>query len=276
MIEKIDKTPISYYGGKQNLVDEILPLLDYTKKQFVSLFTGGGAIEMVKRKHEVEVWNDLDDRVIAFWEVLQDEQLYPELEKLIKKTLHAESYWKKTKEIMQNAKKYTKLEVAWAFWVQCNMSFGNRVLGGFAFANDNSRNLQTANKREAFTDKFYKRARLVQIFNRDAIDLLLLKDTPDTFFFADPPYFNSMCGEYEDMFKENDMLNLLMKLTDIKGTFLLTSYPSDMLNHFRLKNGWQYKDIQQNLSVHGKREEQKFKVECITWNYKIQQTLELF
>ena len=79
------KTPITYYGGKLNLVDKIVPLLDYTKKQFVSLFTGGGAVEFAKPRHDVEVWNDIDDRVITFWEVLQDDNLYPELEKIDKK-----------------------------------------------------------------------------------------------------------------------------------------------------------------------------------------------
>ena len=53
------KTPISYYGGKQNLVDTLVPLLDRTKKQFVSLFTGGAAVEFAKPKHELEVWNDI-------------------------------------------------------------------------------------------------------------------------------------------------------------------------------------------------------------------------
>jgi len=267
------KTPITYYGGKLNMVDHILPRLDYGKKQFVSLFTGGAAVEVAKKRHEVEVWNDLDNRVINFWECLQDETLFRELEKKIKMTLHAESYHTKAQLILtswNSEKVHSKVDRAWAFWVQTNMSFGNIVFGGFAFANDNSRNKKTLNQREAFSSVFYERVKNIQLFNRDAVDLLLLKDTPNTFFFADPPYVSSDQGHY-DGYTEADFLNLLDKLSKIKGTFLLTSYPEDILMYFRKKFNWEYIDFDMPLAVDSGRAEQgKRKTECITFNYKIQ------
>ena len=269
------KTPISYYGGKLNLVDKILPLLDYNKKEFVSLFTGGGAIEMAKRRHEVEVWNDLDDRVITFWEVLQDDKEFEELTKYIKMTLHAETYHTRAKVILLNPKKFDRVKRAWAFWVQCNMSFGNSIFNGFAFAHDNSRNNMTRNKREDWSKIFYERVKMIQLFNRDAIEMINLKDSPDTFFFADPPYVSSECGHYAGVYSEMDFIHLLDKLSRIQGTFLLTSYPEDILMKYRLKHGWTYEDEKMPLAVSGKREETKYKTECITYNYKIQQTLDL-
>lgn len=270
------KTPITYYGGKLNMVDNILPRLDYSKKQFVSLFTGGGAVEIAKKRHEVEVWNDLDNRVINFWECLQDEQLFKELEEKIKVTLHAESYHIKAAKILKaynSEKNFSKVERAWAFWVQTNMSFGNIMFGGFAFANDNSRNRKTMNQREMFSKQYYDRVKMVQLFNRDAIDLLLLKDTKDTFFFADPPYVSSDQGHY-DGYTEANFLNLLDKLSKIKGTFLLTSYPEEILQFYRKKFGWEYIDFDQPLAVDATREEQgKRKTECVTFNYKIQLNL---
>jgi len=100
--------------------------------------------------------------------------------------------------------------------------------------------------------------------------LLLLKDTPNTFFFADPPYVSSDQGHY-DGYTEADFLNLLDKLSKIKGTFLLTSYPEDILMYFRKKFSWEYIDFDMPLAVDSGRAEQgKRKTECITFNYKIQ------
>lgn len=270
------KTPLSYYGGKLNMVNDILPLLDYDKKQFVSLFTGGGAVEIAKSKHEVEVWNDIDANVITFWEVLQSDKLYCDLEKKIKATLHAEFYHSAAKDILKNKEGFGIVEIAWATWVQCSMSFSNAMFNGFAFANDNSRNLQTANKRERFSKLMYDRVRLIQIFNRDAISLLELKDTPDTHYFADPPYVESDCGHYKGKFTELAYNGLLDKLGKIKGTFLLTTYPSDTLEYYRKKYGWQVQDKKVVLSVDGRRAETKYKTECITYNYEKQTKLNLF
>lgn len=271
------KTPISYYGGKQNMVAEILPLLDYRKKQFVSAFVGGAAIEMAKAKHTVEVWNDLDGRVINFWMVLQDEERFDELMKMIKATLHHEKIYRQTLEMIKgDGVGYTDVEMAWAFWVQTNMSYSNALHNGFAHANDNSRNMQTANKREAFSKKFYERVRLVQLFCRDGIQLIEMKDGDDTTFFIDPPYVGSACAHYDGMFGEKDLKRLLDVLSNIKGTFLMTSYPSDMLTEYRKANGWEVLDKEYPLFVAGKREEKKFKTECITMNYRVQQRLDLF
>jgi len=260
------------------MVKDLLPLLDYTKKQFVSLFTGGGAVEFAKAKHDVEVWNDYDNRVMTFWEVLQTDELYPLLEKKIKMTLHSEKYHTEAKVIMNNIQDYDKVDIAWGFWVQTNMSFSNSIGNGFAFANDNSRNKKTTNMREAFSREFYKRAREVQLFNRDAIEMLKLKDSKDTFFFADPPYVESDCGHYSDknMWNELKYTGFLDSLGSIKGSFLLTTYPSETLEYFRKKYGWESQDKKVVLSVDGRRDERKYKTECITYNYMLQTKLDLF
>lgn len=51
------KTPLSYYGGKQNLVRTILPLIP-PHTTYTESFVGGGAIFWTKQPSEVEVIND--------------------------------------------------------------------------------------------------------------------------------------------------------------------------------------------------------------------------
>jgi DNA adenine methylase len=61
------KTPITYYGGKQNLVTTILPLIP-NHKLYAEVFVGGGAIFWSKPQSDVEVINDTNREMINFYE----------------------------------------------------------------------------------------------------------------------------------------------------------------------------------------------------------------
>lgn len=257
------RTPIAYYGGKQNLVSEILPLFP-EHIQYVEPFTGGGALFFSKPKSKNEVINDLDGRITNFYRVAQTK--FEPLRDLIIGTAHSEVEHKRSSEILKAATA-SDIELAWALWVQCNMSFGHMIYGGYAFS-EGGQAKSTANKRDAFTEKYLERLRNVEIFERDALDLIKLKDSEATFFYCDPPYVSSDCGHY-DGYTKDSFRTLLEALSSIKGKFLLSSYPEDDLMAYRAKMGWNFKDIQQVLKVNGKRDETIYKTECLTWNYKL-------
>ena len=251
------KTPISYYGGKQNMVRHILPLFPQ-HKQYVEPFFGGGAVFFAKTPSDHEVINDLDNRVINFYRVLQGN--FEGLQDLIKSTLHSEAVHKYAKDILED-EAISEVERAWAFWVRCNMSFGYVVGAGFAFANSKNR-IGLKNKRDKFESHYKKRVEGIEIFCRDAIDLIKLKDTPDTFFYCDPPYVSSDCGHYKGYTKDNFM-ELLELLSNIKGKFLLSSYPDPELEKY---SQWHTKKIIQNLSV-TQNTYSDTKTEVLTYNY---------
>lgn len=107
----------------------------------------------------------------------------------------------------------------------------------------------------------------VQIFCRDAIDLISKFDSKDTFFYFDPPYANSCCGHYE---KGKDVFYKLLKmLPELKGRWLLSSYPGVELDELRKFPGINFIDFNKPVSVSGKQNVGKRKTECLTWNYKI-------
>jgi len=79
-------------------------------------------------------------------------------------------------------------------------------------------------------------------------------------------------------YTDTHFINLLNCLQNIKGKFLLSSYPEKSLMQYREEcsvnklgeeRGWRSKDMKQIVSVTGKREETKHKIECLTWNYPI-------
>lgn len=267
---KYMKTPISYYGGKQNLISEILPLVP-AHQQYVEPFCGGASLFWAKRPSPNECINDSDERVINFWRVLQTD--FEALQERIQNTLHHELSHRKAKEVLLQPI-LDPIEYAWAFWVQTQMSFSFRMFGGFRFSNGRGEGKSLSNSKEGLTIDFYERIRNVTIFCRDAINLIELKgDDRDTFMYLDPPYAESDCGHYED--KKEVYYRLLEILPSLKCKWLLSSYPSDELSNFRELGGFYKKDIEQALSVSGKSNAGKTKTECLTWNYELPQ-LKLF
>lgn len=257
------KTPISYYGGKQNLISEILPLIP-DHQQYVEPFCGGAALFWAKKPSPNEAINDSDERVINFWRVLQTD--FSALQERIQNTLHHELSHRQAKEVLKQPI-LDPVEYAWAFWVQTQMSFSFRMFGGFAFGQDSRSSSLTRSKREAFSERFYQRIKDVEIFSRDAIEFIEMKDSEDTFFYLDPPYAESDCGHYGD--KKEVYYRLLETIPKLKGKWILSSYPSDDLEKVRVIGGIYNRNIEQNLSVSGKHNGGKTKVECLTWNYKI-------
>jgi DNA adenine methylase len=255
------RTPISYYGGKQRLLHEILPLIP-SHSQYVEPFFGGGAVFFAKEPSKGEAINDTNNFAVNFYRVAQ--QRFGELQSLIKSTLHSEADHRRAGEILKN-NDADPAELAWAFWAQTNLSFGKKINGGFAYSKRSQEGRSTFGKRELFVPEICKRLENVEIFNRDAKDLILIKDDPSTFFYVDPPYVSSDQGHYKGYTKE-DFVKLLDILATCNSKFLLSSYPEPELLEYRERCGWNSKDIVKCLAMRGK---ERTKTECLTWNYDL-------
>jgi DNA adenine methylase len=93
------------------------------------------------------------------------------------------------------------------------------------------------------------------------------RDTTTSFFYIEPPYYNSDCGHY-DGYTIDDFRQLLTALTKLEGKFLLSSYPSPILTEFTKANNWYQISREMNVSVN-KGVSGKKKVEVFTANYKL-------
>lgn len=124
------KTPTSYYGGKQNLVSTILPLIP-DHSTYVEPFVGGGAIFWAKPKCETEIINDYNRELINFYECVQNE--FVELEKLVRISLHSRSLHNDATVIYNNPHMFDRLKRAWAVWVLAAQSFSSMLDGSFGY-----------------------------------------------------------------------------------------------------------------------------------------------
>ena len=116
------KTPISYYGGKQNLITTILPLFP-KHTLYAEPFVGGGAIFWAKPKSEVEVINDTNRELINFYEVVQND--FIDLEKLVRITLHSRTLHNDAIVIYNNPHMFSRIKRAWSVWVLASQSFAS-------------------------------------------------------------------------------------------------------------------------------------------------------
>jgi len=261
------KTPITYYGGKQNLTSELTKLIP-NHVQYCEAFVGGGAFLFAKQKSKHEAINDYDSRITNFWEVIQNnfEDFYKMLHK---KRLHSEKYYNEAKYILNNQNNYDNVSIAWAFWYGTQVSFGSQILNGFAFDNRGSSVKRIQNKIDNFSDEIRKRIQTVEIFTRDAIDFIILKDNENTFFYFDPPYINSDCGHYEN--KKEVYHRLIELLPKLKSKWMLSSFENELT--LELRKNYNSKTKIFPLRVDSTRSETKYKTELLVWNYEVETNL---
>jgi DNA adenine methylase len=257
------RPPLTYYGGKQRLVKFILPKIP-PHTLYVEPFLGGGAIFWNKEPSKGEVLNDVNGEIINFYQVAKTK--FKLLNAEIQNTLHSRMLHRKAYLIHEFPELFSDIKRAWAVWVLCNMGFSGIMSGSFGYDVNEGKN-RTQFKKRSFIKQLADRLEGVCIEQRDALDVIVSRDRPTTFFYCDPPYYNSNMGHYGG-YTEQDFENLLKLLSTIKGKFLLSSYPSELLAHYTMKHTWHTTSVTKTISVnkggHGKQ-----KTEVLTANYPI-------
>ena len=257
------KAPFTYYGGKQILADRIISLFS-THKIYIEPFLGGGAVFWRKDPSDFEILNDLNDLISNFYRVLQND--FDELYRLIANTIYSRNAHTRAWFIYNTPCLFTDIEKAWAVWTLANMSIGSQLSSSWGrdrLKNKHGHNLKS--KIERLSEIYSERLRNVQIESKDALWIIEHTDSEEAFFYLDPPYFNANMGHYTG-YTEGDFKKLLEALSNIKGKFLLSSYPSEILDGYTEQNKWSQIRIEQKISNSSKG---KRKVEVLTANYPI-------
>ncbi|MGB1283648.1 MAG: DNA adenine methylase [Polaribacter sp.] len=261
------KTPITYYGGKINLVSTILPLIP-DHKIYTEAFFGGGAIFFAKPPSETEVINDTNNMVVNFYEVVKTD--FEALKTKIEATLFSRATYTVALTIYRMPHLFNKLQQAWAFYIGTNCGFSCQI-NSWGYDKYGKRVKAFINKKMLFNQDIPKRLENTQVENNDALKVIKSRDAVDAFHYVDPPYYNSDMGHYGN-YTLADYEKLLQTLSIVKGKFLLSSYPSEILEKFTKENGWHTIRMEKPLSarkaVVGKSRGRK--IEVLTANYPIQ------
>jgi len=259
------KTPLSYYGGKQQLAKTILGMIP-EHDLYCEPFIGGAAVFFAKEPSKVEVINDTNGELINFYEALKRD--FTALQREVEISLHSRRLHEHARIIYNHPELFDRIKRAWAVWMLANSSYGCMLDGGFGYDRSHgSTTKKMANKREDFSHEYAIRLANAQIECCDALKVIRSRDKEGAFFYCDPPYVGTDQGHY-DGYTQKDFDALLSLLERIKGKFLLSSFRNGSLANFAKKNGWHTFE-RRMASAMTARTGSREKVEVFTANYPI-------
>jgi DNA adenine methylase len=258
------KTPLTYYGGKQQMAATILSLIP-EHKIYAEPFIGGGAVYFAKEPSPCEVINDTNGELVNFYEVMK--RNFSALQSEIEVSLHSRRQHHQARVIYNNPDMFDRVKRAWAVWMLAGTSYGAKLDGGFGYDRQGKVPGKLTNKRDSFTAEYGARLQDTQIECCDALRIIRSRDTPETFFYCDPPYVGSDQGHY-DGYAQEDFDMLLDALANIRGKFLLSSYRNKALSASIKERGWDSVEIRMSLSMSSNHTPRP-KIEALTANYPV-------
>jgi DNA adenine methylase len=144
---------------------------------------------------------------------------------------------------------FDRVKRAWAVLMLANSYYGAMLDGMFSFDRNGKISLRLNNRRETFDVDCAIRLQNTTIECCDALRIIQTYNTPETFFYCDPPYVGTNQGHY-DGYTQDDFEQLLNMLSKVQGKFLLSSYRNPALTDARFLT-------------------KKQKIEVLTANYPI-------
>lgn len=259
-------TPITYYGGKTTMLKHILPLIPF-HTIYTEAFFGGGAVFFAKEPASSEIINDTNNMVVNFYEVVKTD--YSALKEKIESTMFSRATYTVAWTMYRMPSLFNKLALAWAFYVATNMGFAC-MIGSWGFDKYGKRQKVFRGKKLKFNEDVLNRLEHTEVECDDANKVIESRDSVDAFHYVDPPYINTHQAHYGG-YTEKDYGQLLDTLSRVKGKFLLSSYPSEILEKYTNQFGWHTKSFSQPLSSQKVEEggSRRLKTEVLTANYPI-------
>jgi len=177
---------IPWIGGKRRLAKHIIPLIQ-PHTCYVEPFAGAAAILFSKRPSKVEVINDINLDLITLYRVVQHH-----LEEFIRQykwALTSRQQYKWFQETPPDT--LTDIQRSVRFFYLQKLSFGGRVSGQtFGTATTSPPRLNLLRLEEELSQAHLRLSRIT-IEHLPWQQCITKYDRPQTFFFADPPYWQT-------------------------------------------------------------------------------------
>lgn len=268
-------TLCGYYGGKNRICDRLNNLMPQSKI-YVEPFIGSGATILNRNRSEVEIVNDFDSAISNLYKIMSDKEMGAELLEKMFRLPYEEQIFKIALEYQKvNFYGVNDIDKALLTFVLLSQSFNN-TRKQFSRGTYNTESYQR--KIRANLPKVYERLRGVQVYNKNAMEIIKeVADNPDVQFYLDPPYIHSLRGEGADdvYFKEMeyaDHVRLLETIQDAKCRILLSGYhadKSDLYDTYLLPYGWKSRELAKVVKSSQRKTERDIAAEWVWFNYDI-------
>ena len=244
--------PFAWYGGKAYYAKWIIDRFP-KHRVYIEPFGGAANILLRKRPSDVEVFNDLDERVINFFRVLRSPEQLRELQRLTTLTPYSRKEFGDLAEMPEPGE---PIERAWWFFVRCRQALGGIGMSQITasswassartrrmMAEPVSKYLSAIEGLEVIAERF----RTVLIECLPALMLVQRYDSDDVFFYCDPPYLpetrhNGEASTYGKEMSREDHSFMLESLRNCKGAVMISGYASELYDS-TLK-GWTRREME--------------------------------
>lgn len=244
---------LKWHGGKTYLAKKIIKLMP-RHLNYVEPYFGGGAVLFERDPNDLrfacglnkgvsEIVNDIDGRLINFWTVLRDRQLYTDFFRMCQATPFSGDIFASTFNLLDSP---DPVEQAWAFFVNCRQSLAGRMKGFTGITKNRTRN-QMNNEVSAWLraidglQMVHERLQRVLILpSQPAINVIRTFDIPDTLFYLDPPYLRSTrvtYNEYRYEMSKAQHAQLLQVIRGCEAKVMISGYSSPLYEE--MLKGWE-------------------------------------
>lgn len=209
------KPIIPWMGGKRRLAKQILPLISQ-HTCYCEPFAGGAAILFLKQPSKAEVINDINGELVNLYRVVKHH--LNEFVMQFKWSLISREMFKWEK--MTNVETLTDIQRAARFFYLQKLCFGGKIQGqtyGTATTTPPKLNLLRI---EEDLSQAHLRLSQVNIENLKWQDCIKKYDREHTFFYLDPPYWQTAGYDIDFGWEHYQKIAELMKIS--KGKFLLS------------------------------------------------------
>ena len=233
-------SPIKYYGGKTYLTKVLIENFPASYEIYIESFGGGASLLFSKDRNSLEIYNDLDKNVYSLFKVLNDKDMFNRFKERLELTYYHNSIREEFKELL---KYELSVEDRAYYFFYVNRSSFNGV-GGFSNTMLVRRNMsKSVSDYLSSIDKLteiHDRLSQVIIENKDIFYLLEKYNKENIFIYLDPPYIHSTRKSgtrYNVEMSDNQHIELVSKLLDFKGKFLLSGYDHKIYDSLTEKFG---------------------------------------
>jgi DNA adenine methylase len=266
------KSPIAWYGGKAYYAEWLIERFP-DHRAYVEPFGGAANVLLRKPRSEVEIYNDIDDRVVNLFRVIRDPEQFERLRLLLDLTPYAREEFAALLDLPPTDEPVEKARRFFAVCRQARGGIGMSKLTKNAWATSKRTRREMAEPVSKYLsaidglEDVAARFRTVMIESRPAIELIQRYDGDDTFFYLDPPYMpetrhGNKAATYAHEMTPDDHAALLDTLLQIKGKAMLSGYAAPLYEE--KLNGWRREELKTKAHMSNSGEE---RVEVIWFNY---------
>ena len=208
---------MSWIGGKKSLRDLIVSLFPLYYERYIEVFGGGGWVLFHKPPgNDFEVYNDYNGLLTNLYRCVREKP--NELIDALYFVLNSREDFNIVKEALVRDSTESDVIRASYFYQLIRYSYASGLTSFGSQPHDMWSNFP-------LIEQAHRRLSKVVVENKDFEKLIRQYDRPVSFFYADPPYFET--EKYyknvgEDGFKKEDHIRLRDTLMGIEGKFLLS------------------------------------------------------